>query len=53
MAFVIDETANLIDLKDVSWNKSGGTSIAAALILIGLAGSLLAFTHPDQGETEA
>lgn len=45
MALVIDETANLIDLKDVYWQHSGGVSIAVALILIGLVGSVLAFTH--------
>lgn len=45
MALVIDETANLIDLQDVYWDKSGGTSIAVALILIGVAGSVLVFTH--------
>ena len=47
-ALVIDETANLIDLKDVYWQHAGGISIAVALIIIGLAGSLLAFTHRDQ-----
>ncbi|QMU80348.1 hypothetical protein GXW83_17350 [Streptacidiphilus sp. PB12-B1b] len=48
MALVIDETANLIDLKDVYWDKAGWTSIAAALLIIAVAGSLLALTHRDR-----
>ncbi|MER5866214.1 hypothetical protein [Kitasatospora sp. NPDC002040] len=51
-ALVIDETANLIDLKDVYWEHSGGVSIALALIIIGLAGSLLAFTRRDKDDRE-
>ena len=50
MALVIDETGNLIDLKDVYWQRAGGVSIAVALILIGLAGSVLAFTHRQETE---
>ncbi|QMU74128.1 hypothetical protein GXP74_29775 [Streptacidiphilus sp. P02-A3a] len=48
MALVIDETANLIDLKDVYWDKAGWTSIAVALLIIAVAGSLLALTHRDR-----
>jgi hypothetical protein len=47
-ALVIDETANLIDLKDVYWEHSGGVSIAVALIIIGIAGGLLALTHREE-----
>lgn len=46
-ALVVDETANLIDLKDVYWQHAGGISIAVALVLIGVVGGALAFTHPD------
>ena len=45
LALVIDEAALLIELKDVYWDNAGGISIAIALILIGLAGSLLALTR--------
>ncbi|MEU3494864.1 hypothetical protein ABZ747_15390 [Kitasatospora cineracea] len=46
-ALIIDETANLINLSDVYWEDSGGVSIAVALIVIGVVGSALAFTHRD------
>jgi hypothetical protein len=44
LALVIDEAALLIELKDVYWDSAGGVSIALALILIGLVGSLLALS---------
>lgn len=52
MALVIDETGNLIDLKDVYWQHAGGVSIAVAFILIGSAGGVLAFTHREQTHPE-
>ena len=52
MALVIDETGNLIDLKDVYWQHAGGVGIAVALILIGSAGSVLAFTHREETHPE-
>ena len=48
MALVIDETGNLVDLKDVYWQHAGGIGIAIALILIGVCGSFLAFTHREE-----
>ncbi|WP_194893252.1 hypothetical protein [Catenulispora pinisilvae] len=42
LALVVDEAALLIELKDVYWTGAGGVSVAIALILIGLAGSILA-----------
>ncbi len=45
MALIIDETGNLLELKDVYWQRAGGVGIATALILIGVAGSILAVTH--------
>ncbi|NUR57295.1 MAG: hypothetical protein HOV87_01075 [Catenulispora sp.] len=44
LALVVDEAALLIELKDVYWDSAGGVSVAIALILIGLVGSLLALS---------
>jgi hypothetical protein len=52
LALVVDEAALLIELKDVYWTGTGGVSIAIALILIGLAGSLLALTRTRGVEDE-
>ncbi|WP_285571804.1 hypothetical protein [Actinoallomurus iriomotensis] len=51
LALVVDEAALLIELKDVYWNRQGGISIAIAIILIGVAGSVLAFTRAPHAET--
>ncbi len=48
-ALVVDEAASLIDLRDVYWEHYGGVSIAIALIIIGVAGSLLVLTHRQEG----
>jgi hypothetical protein len=58
LALIVDELALLIDLKDVYWSGAGGVSIAVALVLIAVAGGLLALTrapgvhdeipHPNQ-----
>lgn len=45
LALVVDEAALLIELKDVYWTGAGGVSVAIALILIGLVGSVLALTR--------
>ncbi|WP_326696016.1 hypothetical protein OG909_00975 [Streptomyces sp. NBC_01754] len=44
-ALIIDEAALLLSLEDVYWDDQGGLSIAVALIVIGVAGSLLALTR--------
>ncbi|GGX96998.1 hypothetical protein [Streptomyces minutiscleroticus] len=44
-ALIIDEAALLLSLEDVYWDDAGGISIAIALIVIGIAGSLLALTR--------
>ncbi|WP_370353810.1 hypothetical protein [Catenulispora sp. EB89] len=44
LALVVDEAALLIELKDVYWTGAGGVSVAIALIVIGVAGSVLALT---------
>jgi hypothetical protein len=51
LALVVDEASLLVRLKDDYWQGEGGVSIAVALILIGVAGTALAFTrsgHRDQ-----
>ncbi|MEV5750507.1 hypothetical protein AB0L00_22025 [Actinoallomurus sp. NPDC052308] len=53
LALVIDEAALLIELKDVYWNRAGGISVAIAIILIGVAGSILAFTRAPHAEATA
>lgn len=45
LALIVDELALLIDLKDVYWSGAGGVSIAVALVLIAIAGGLLALTR--------
>ncbi|MFJ4878260.1 hypothetical protein ACIP93_24030 [Streptomyces sp. NPDC088745] len=45
LALVVDEAALLISLEDVYWDTRGGISIALALALIAVAGSVLAFTR--------
>ncbi|MCO5995310.1 hypothetical protein [Actinoallomurus rhizosphaericola] len=50
LALVIDEAALLIELKDVYWNRAGGISAAVAIILIGVAGSILALTRAPHTE---
>jgi hypothetical protein len=45
LALVVDEIALLVELKDVYWTGQGGVSVAVALILIGVAGSILALTR--------
>jgi hypothetical protein len=45
LALIVDELALLIDLKDVYWSGAGGVSIAVALVLIAVAGGLLALTR--------
>jgi hypothetical protein len=52
LALVVDEAALLVTLRNVYWTGEGGASVAVAFILIGVVGSVLAFTrsghhHPD------
>ena len=44
-ALVVDEAALLLSLEDVYWDDEGGISIALALIVIGVADSLLVLTR--------
>jgi hypothetical protein len=50
LALVVDEAALLIQLKDVYWNRAGGISVAIAIIVIGVAGSVLALTRGPQAD---
>ncbi|MET9499052.1 hypothetical protein [Streptomyces sp. NPDC006552] len=45
LALVIDEAALLISLEDVYWDTEGGLSIAIAIAVIAVAGSILALTR--------
>ncbi|MFJ9038508.1 hypothetical protein ACIRF8_18180 [Streptomyces sp. NPDC102406] len=45
LALVIDEAALLISLEDVYWDTRGGLSIAIAIAVIAVAGSVLAVTR--------
>lgn len=45
LALVLDEAALLISLEDVYWDTEGGVSIALAVAVIALAGSVLAVTR--------
>ncbi|MFH8411510.1 hypothetical protein ACH4FX_43170, partial [Streptomyces sp. NPDC018019] len=45
LALVVDEAALLISLEDVYWDTEGGISIALAIALIAIVGSVLASTR--------
>ncbi len=45
LALVLDEAALLISLEDVYWDTEGGVSIALAIAVIAIAGSVLAVTR--------
>ncbi|WP_411095876.1 hypothetical protein [Streptomyces sp. 020-2-3H-GM] len=45
MALVIDEAALLISLEDVYWDSEGGLSIAVAITVIAVVGTVLAVTR--------
>ncbi|WP_299958735.1 hypothetical protein [uncultured Modestobacter sp.] len=45
LALVVDEAALLIQLEDVYWDTFGWVSVGLALLVIGVAGSVLALTE--------
>lgn len=45
LALVVDEAALLIQLEDVYWDTFGWVSVGLALLVIGVAGSILAMTE--------
>jgi hypothetical protein len=50
LALIVDEVALLVTLRDVYWQSSGWTSVGAAIVIIGLLGSALAFTRSAKYE---
>jgi hypothetical protein len=53
LALIVDEIALLVELKDVYWSGAGEVSIAAAIILIGIGGSVLALTRSPHKDDPA
>ncbi|MGY2067116.1 hypothetical protein [Blastococcus sp. SYSU DS0619] len=52
LALVVDEAALLIQLEDVYWDTAGWISVGLAVLVIGVAGSVLALTRaPRQPDT--
>jgi hypothetical protein len=45
LGLIIDELALLVTLRDVYWSGSGWSSVGVAIALIGVAGTVLAFTR--------
>ncbi|GAA4701050.1 hypothetical protein GCM10023324_64830 [Streptomyces youssoufiensis] len=52
LALVVDEAALLLSLEDVYWDTTGGISIALAIAVIAVAGSVLAATREDSDGDE-
>ncbi|MGW7274565.1 hypothetical protein ACWGH5_29065 [Streptomyces sp. NPDC054864] len=52
LALIVDEAALLISLEDVYWDTQGGVSIALAIAVIGIAGSVLAATRGRRASKE-
>ncbi|MFF5718907.1 hypothetical protein [Streptomyces buecherae] len=53
LALVVDEAALLLSLEDVYWDTTGGISIALAIAVIAVAGSVLAATREDSDADES
>jgi hypothetical protein len=45
LALIVDEIALLVTLEDVYWSSAGWTSVAVAVSLIGVIGTVLALTR--------
>ncbi|MFH8406966.1 hypothetical protein ACH4FX_19510 [Streptomyces sp. NPDC018019] len=52
LALVVDEAALLISLEDVYWDTEGGISIALAIAMIAVVGSILAFTRGQRASRD-
>ncbi len=52
LALIVDEAALLITLEDVYWQTAGWPSVASALVLIGVGGTLLALTGGSRHRRE-
>jgi hypothetical protein len=52
LALIVDEIALLVELKDVYWKGPGAVSVAVALILMGVVGSVLVLTRSPGADDE-
>lgn len=52
LALVVDEAALLVELKDVYWDRQGAASVAVAIVLIGIVGSVLVMTRSPHVDGE-
>jgi hypothetical protein len=50
LALIVDEVALLVTLRDVYWQTAGWSSVGAAVLIIGLAGTALVFTRSGHRE---
>lgn len=48
VALIVDEAALLVSFEDVYWKSTGWSSVAVAILVIGIAGSILIFTRSGQ-----
>ncbi len=53
MGLIIDEAALLITLKDVYWHTQGWISVAIAVVIISVLGTVLVFTRSGRYEGDA
>jgi hypothetical protein len=52
LALVVDEIALLVALEDVYWQSAGWASVAVAIVLIGVVGTVLVVTRSGAAEPE-
>ena len=48
----MDEAALLVQFRDVYWSTSGTTSVAAAVVIIGVVGSVLVVTRSPRRDQD-
>lgn len=53
IALIVDEAALLIELRDVYWQDTGAVSVGVAVLIIGIAGSVLVATREDGDDERA
>lgn len=53
LALIVDEVALLVTLKDVYWRTVGWSSVAVAVLLIGIGGTVLTFTRGGVNSSDA
>jgi polyferredoxin len=52
LALIVDEAALLVQFRDVYWSTSGTTSVAAAVVIIGVVGSVLVVTRSPRRDQD-